>query len=180
MNRCTKIHGFVLGEADYWGKVQRVEYECFVAFDSFDDHLGSMDDFFRASGHDMTKHPEIANNWNCARALCFTYFREKREHFSDDGNASISVSRSALPKGPPTRKGPKHSIWINVLNSEEIETPKCAARLLYDQCLGGKISISTAKAIVREHFGDSFPWEEIAAAFEELGGAATDKYVRRK
>jgi hypothetical protein len=116
MRTCARINGLVSSEANYDGEVQRVKYECFVAFDSLDDHLDSMTHFFEATGHDMEKHPEIADSRNCARALCFAYFREKGELFDDQGNAHL-MSEFDLPKTLPTKQEARYSIWIKPLNA---------------------------------------------------------------
>jgi hypothetical protein len=116
---------------------------------------------------------------NYARAVVGTYFRTTWPRLEVDFDKVVSAD--ALPAGPPTFEGEKYKLWVSTVSETPFTTPKIAAQMLYAECRRLKLSVESARYLVSNRFpGESLFWDEILEEFDNLGGAHTDKYLRRK
>jgi hypothetical protein len=184
MRQCVRVHGVVIESPNLFGKSRKTEYDCFVAFENYREHLQLLKDFLKYyCSYDVDANPQdshrVLEDRNCARALVTYYFREKSQRFKDEQTEFISKSR--LPNREADQKSDKHELWVEILNSVEIHTPKSAAWLLYEHCESNKLPVGEAKALIRKEFNEQhFLWPDVLYEFEKLGGAYTDKYLRRR
>src|SRR5437870_1330697 len=92
-----RIHGFVTSQPGIYGNATKAEYECLVSFANHHDHLSVMKEFLNdCGGSPIDSDPsyrQLLNEWNCARALVWDYFREKRQPFADNSYDLVSASK---------------------------------------------------------------------------------------
>ena len=176
------IHGTVTSTPGIFGDAEKTEYDCFLIFSDYENHLPILKDFLAIAGVDIDAESSwrVVNDWNCSRALVWDYFRQQYQQFIDDGQHPNVISDSQLPIIDPTIISDQHKLWIVKLNSKQIQTPKSAAYLLYQECRSQKMQVGDAKRLIGERFkGYFFSWDEVLREFRELSGArTTDKYLR--
>ena len=181
-----KIQGFIKDLPDFDGKTLKTTYQCFVTVSTYRDHLSVLKDYlryYRKIDVDSKNFNTslFYNDSNCAVALVTYFFREDWKKFEHEKFEYLEyISNEKLPQVYPDQSSENHRLWVQKVTEEEIDTPKSAAYILYERCRYGKISVSEARRLIKEQFGNKFSWEEILDEFSEYGGADTKKYLRRK
>lgn len=182
MSTCMKVTGYSVDRPGLWGDSHRHEYECFVRFNSYRDHLPMIKDYLKwycdcdVEGMGSGQW-QVLDNYNCAIAMITFALRDQMRRF--DYTSHDYVSERSLPDAPPTKSEDGYSVWIIETDSKEINTPKSAAWKLYRICQTTKISVSDAMAIVRDEFpNELFYWHDVLSEFSKMGGRYTSKYLR--
>lgn len=184
MRYCQRITGYTDSQPGYDGKKTRRNFECFVTYDEVDDNEAVITSFLKYyCSHDPAEDPgfsrQFFNDYNCAKALVTYYFRDSFQLFEMQHHEF--VSEAALPSREPDKCDKNHKIWVTETVSKEMETPKSAARHLFDLCSDQKLPVDMAQRIVRDTFPSChFAWQSVLFEFSKLGGAYTKKYIRRR
>lgn len=121
---------------------------------------------------------DLLNDYNCARAIVGSYFRERWIRLLD--NHAVPVPMALIPKSEAAAATNTYRLWVTKEQVSEIYTESNAAWDLYQQCNHGKISVADARALVFSKSGQHpFDWKKVLLYFSKHGGRHTDKYLRR-
>jgi hypothetical protein len=182
----ARIHAIHVSLPDFSGKATRRKYLCYVSFGSYLEDLPFLKEWLKSySGLDVKEGDkgasELLCNQNYARAVVWSYVPVTYPGLEITFDKFVPAE--CQPQGKPTLETDKHKLWMSLLSEEEIETAKSVARALFDECRrrGGRIAVPDARAVFYEKSrGGGFLWEDVIEEFHGLGGAHTDKYLRRQ
>ena len=180
-------HAIVKGSTEKhpgtWGDSTKIDYTCYVCYSSIKDNEKLIKNYFLYyCGFDYDKlrlleRPPL-DDYNCLCAIVTYYFRDKGLKFE---YKSHEYSRhDKFPDRKPEKESDEYKVWVDVLKTEEVTTPKSAAWMLYEAVRNDKISVEDAKNLVRDEYPEHLhAWDEIMSEFRKYGGAHTKKYLRR-
>jgi hypothetical protein len=184
MNKCIKLTGFSLNMPSLNGDTDKNEYECYVQFSSYRDHIPLITKYF-AWYHNLDVEKMtpldrmgLVDDLQCARAITVFSFSEI---FSQQIKLSTCeyTSKNNIPDSPPTKSSDGYSIWIIKTNANSINTEASAACKLRDACQHCKITVAEARFLVQQEFPQNqFSWDKILIQFSKLGGRHTKLYLR--
>jgi len=165
---------------------RRVEkFNCIVAFLSTKPHQETIKNYLswyhgiNTDSKSIDTFRFLTDSFSCAEALAIFYFREKYKPFLE---AEIDPNKYVFepPSKEPDFKNEHMAIWVNPEETECIDTEHSVAILLRDVIRSsGKISVETARRLIYDKFGTKYRLDsEVLAAFSNIGGKYTKKYLR--
>ena|GEM_PF-3628296 len=166
-----------------WGDSTKTYYTCYVCYSSIRGNEKLIKEYFLYyCGFDFDKLESITrpplDDYNCLCAIITYYLRDHGLKFKYDSHQYCL--HSEFPNRKPDKKSDEYKVWVDVLKTEEISTPKSAAYMLYVAVLNGRIPIEDAKNLVRDKYPEHFhAWGNILSEFARYGGAHTKKYLRK-
>lgn len=180
-------HAIVKGSTEtypgIWGDSTKTEYTCYVCYSSIKDNEKLIKEYFLYyCGFDYDKLKLLGRPpldcYNCLCAIMTYYFRDKGLRFKYESHEYCQGEK--FPDRKPEKESEGYKVWVDVLKTEEITTPKSVAYMLYRAVENGKISVEDAKNLVRHKYPEHIhAWGEIMSEFGEYGGAYTKKYLRK-
>ena len=160
-------------------------FMCIVSFPSTDQHRETIDNYLKwyleidTDTDDMHINSLFFDSTWCARAIAVFYFREKNKpHLEADCEPGNIIVK--LPTTEPDKRTENMAIWVNTVESSVEETEFKVAIYLRDIIRGsGKISVESARELIRSEFGELQGLDsDVMHAFAKLGGKSTKKYLR--
>ena len=178
------VKGFTEDTPGIWGDSQQKEYTCYVSFSSIRDIQNLTKDYFlyyHGFNYDelqVYKRPPM-DDYNTVCAILTYYFRDQSLKFKYKEHSFSHPKK--FPERKPDKEENNYRVWIDTESDKKITTSKSAAWMLYNVVSNGKLSVDDAKFLIKEKFPEQlYKWKEILYEFSKLGGAYTDKYLRRR
>jgi len=180
-------HAIVKGSTETYpgirGGSTKTDYTCYVCYSSIKGNEKLIKEYFLYyCGFDFDKLELIGrpplDDYNCLRAIITYYFSDRALKFKYDSHEYCLHDQ--FPDRKPEKESDEYKVWVDVLKTEEITTPKSAAYMLYRVVENGKISVENARNLVRDKYPEHLhAWGEIISEFGRHGGAYTKKYLRK-
>ena len=177
------VKGSTERHADWRGNSTKADYTCYVCYSSIKDNEKLIKKYFlyycgfNFDELELLGRPPL-DDYNCICAIMTYYFRDEGLKFEYESHEYCRDDK--LPNRKPEKESDEYKVWVDVLKTEEITTPKSAAWMLYGTVGNGKISVENAKNFVRDKYPEHLhAWGEIMSEFGKYGGAHTEKYLRK-
>ena len=161
------------------------KFNCIVAFPSAEPHRETIKNYLNChfeintEGNDIQALSLLSDISWCANALAIFYFREKYKPYLEANFDALKFIYDQ-PSTCPDYKNENMAIWVNADEPLKVDSEKSVAIYLRDVIRsGGKISVESAKRLIKEKFGSKYRLDEdVLYEFSKVGGKYTKKYLR--